>query len=112
MFSLSQDEALRILEMVGQNLSQKGQPAKVVVSYLSVLPLLVEHAAIQNFVRLNPQLEQALPEVLNQKEAVRLMSQDQMLSQTEANQLLNLLPVTLDQLQETWGEPIRQALAE
>ena len=111
MFNLDQDECLRVLESVGSLLESQGHPAKVILAYLTVLPLLVENRAIQEFVRLNPQFRAALPEVNSQTEAVILMSLDLMLSRKEANQLLTLLPETLNQIPMLWKEPMIASLA-
>ena len=112
MFSLDQDEAQRVMEAVGEKLKAQGSPPKVILAYLTVLPLLLEHRALQEYVRLNPDRATAFPEVLSRTEAVQLMSRDMMLSPSESTQLMTLLPERISQIPTLWADPMTESLPE
>ena len=111
MFSAGEMEVKLITDLAAKELKKRGYSPMVILAYLTVLPLLLEHKAIAEYVRLNPHLRGALPEVLTRSEAVNLMSQDLMLSETDATELMKLLPETLDLIAELWTDPIRNILA-
>jgi hypothetical protein len=110
-FPLVQHDMYRIIDQVGENLEKAGYPAKVITSYLTVLPLLVEHSAIQRFVVDNGSYSAALPEVLSKQEAVILMSRDKMLSPDEEQSLMELLPDDETGLPLIWAEPMWDMLS-
>ena len=66
---------------------------KAILAYQTVLPLLVEQQALTEFIETTgePELRKALPEVLNQSEAVQLMTQEYNLSKEQQKQLRQLL---------------------
>ena len=110
-FPLVQHDMYRIIDQVGENLEKAGYPAKVITSYLTVLPLLVEHSAIQRFVVDNGSYSAALPGVLSKQEAVILMSRDKMLSPDEEQSLMELLPDDETGLPLIWAEPMWDMLS-
>jgi hypothetical protein len=61
--------------------------------YLEVIPLLLEHKAIQAFLHETGRmgLQGALPEAVSPKEAARLMAEDRMLNPEETQQFEQML---------------------
>lgn len=60
-------------------------------TYLEVMPLLWENAAIRRYLSRHPDLLGALPEVLTADEAVMLASQDHRLTKSDQKLLKSLL---------------------
>lgn len=63
----------------------------VAAAYLKIMPLLWERTAILNYLKDNPSLTHALPEVTSVSEAVDLASRDFRLSNPERARLTTLL---------------------
>ncbi|MEW6290675.1 MAG: hypothetical protein ACOY4W_00810 [Thermodesulfobacteriota bacterium] len=93
MFPLPFAEMQQAVEQEEAALLEKGTPSKVVTAYQEVMPLLLEHAAISNYLS-RPEkmdLRQALPEVRSPAEAALLMSMEHRMSSKEISQLLTML---------------------
>lgn len=93
LFLMDQDEMTAALSQQADALSQSGVPDSVINAYQTMAPLLMEHEAISEFINQtdNSTLRAGLPEVLNAPEAVGIANQDRTLTQSEQQQLLEML---------------------
>ncbi len=93
LFPATPEQVEKVLDDQYQKMTKAGFLHRVISSYQTVLPLLLERQAITQFIQKSRQfnLRQALPEVSSPQDAVALMTQDQRLNKKEAEQLLNLL---------------------
>ena len=92
MFALDEQSLNQALDKQAEKLIENYQN-KAILAYQTVLPLLVEQQALTEFIETTgePELRKALPEVLNQSEAVQLMTQEYNLSKEQQKQLRQLL---------------------
>ena len=111
MFNLEdEDEAQEIQESVSETLRSRGFPDLTILAYQTVLPLLMEPKAIMGFVTKHPQYLNALPEVLNRREAVALARLEwRLMEETEIEALQTLLPETQGPINALWMPAIKQA---
>jgi hypothetical protein len=88
-FPLPQEEMFERLDQTANRI--KHLSPLVQVAYLQMMPLLKENEAIAAFVRDNPHLADALPNVTSAGEAVQIATQEHRLDQEEQDQLLTIL---------------------
>lgn len=91
MFPLPSEELDRALEKESARLRKAGHSSGVVVSYLTMLPLLLEREAIARFKSRNQGLEAALPNVESVEEAVLVAAKDRVLNANQKAELSRLL---------------------
>ena len=93
LFLLNQDAMTDQQTEQARLLERDGLPARVIQSYLTMAPLLMENEAISKYIQAteNTALRRALPEVLTVAEAVTYSVKDWMLTKPEADQLTTLL---------------------
>ena len=110
MFNLEDEErAQAIQQAVSEELRAQGVPGMAILAYQTILPLLLEASAISDFVADHPQYRDALPEVLNQHEAVALAKLEwRWMEETEIEALRRLLPETPEPVNSLWGPAIKR----
>ncbi len=93
MFPATPEQVEKYLDDQSRKMSNACFLSRVISSYQTVVPLLLESEAISLFIEQtgNYGLRQALPEVNSAQEAVSLMMRDRMLDEEEIDQLYNLL---------------------
>ncbi len=97
LMQLTQEEMDEVLRAQANALEARSVPDSVINAYQAMAPLLAENEAISSYINQtdNSDLRTALPEVLNAPEAVAIASQERPLSESEQQQLLDLLqPLT------------------
>lgn len=110
MFNLEDEEqAQAIQEEVSAELRTAGVPDAAILAYHTILPLMLEAPAISAFVADHPQYRDALPEVLNQHEAVALAKLEwRWMEETEIEALRRLLPETPEPVNSLWSPAINR----
>ncbi len=113
MFNLEDEEqAQAIQEAVSKDLRASGVPDAAILAYHTILPLMLEAPAISDFVADHPQYRDALPEVLNQHEAVALaMLEWRWMEEADIDALRRLLHETPEPVNSLWGPAIRRHVA-
>lgn len=93
LFLMNQDELTRQHETQEQLLAKKGYPTPVILSYLTVAPLLAENEAISKYIEQtgNLTLRSALPELTTVNEAVLVATKEHRLNPSMQLQLKELL---------------------
>ncbi|CCH01301.1 hypothetical protein FAES_3293 [Fibrella aestuarina BUZ 2] len=94
MFNQPTPEALsQALAKESDWLTSQGHSARVISAYQQILPLLVEHHALTQFITSSEaySLRTALPEVTTVAEALRLATQEFSLTDSESSELSQLL---------------------
>ena len=114
MFNLEdEDEAQAVQESVNKALRSRGVPEMAILAYQTILPLLLEANAIRAFVEDNPTYLNALPEVLNRREALALARLEwPQMERSEMEALSNLLPKTMGAVNSLWMPGIKRAVAK
>lgn len=92
-FSLGRQEMIDFHSKACKKLSAKNFNPDVILSFLEVMPLLLENVAISRHIEMKQDLNlrQALPEVCTINEAVILATMEYRLNQLQQKQLSNLL---------------------
>jgi hypothetical protein len=92
-FALDEEQRDTAMEQQADWMRKAGYSNSVVVSYQTVLPLLLEHQAISRFNSQTEALELRgpLPEILDANEAVLLMKRDRMLSEQDEKDLRRIM---------------------
>ena len=99
MFNLTEQEINLALEKEGNELESLGYSNKVIISYLAVKPLLLEHRAISAYLTKTNQIQRlhpSLPEILSPQEAEYLMRMEYRLTKEESKELITLLKMTME----------------
>lgn len=91
LFSLDQEALDKALTKQERQLKLSKVPPATISSFQQMAPLLWEHEAIAAFVRQNPDLHHALPEVLTPREAAAVAAKDRELDEDESLALVMLL---------------------
>jgi len=110
MFNLEDEEqAQAIQEAVSEDLLAKGVPEMAILAYQTILPLMLEAPAISDFLKKSPQYQNAMPEVLNQQEAVALAKLEwPTMTPKEIQAFRLLLPETMGAINRLWTPAIRR----
>ena len=104
-----EEEAQGIQEKVSKELHSKGYSSATILAYQTVLPLLLESKAITDYVTVHPQYREALPEILNQREAIELAKLEwRNMTQKDLEMLLQLLPEKMEPIVLLWSPAIRE----
>lgn len=93
LMKMNDEQILQALDEQAKALEARGVPDSVIVAYQRLAPLLAENEAISRYINRtgNTSLREALPEILNAEEAVVIATQDQPLSKSEQQTLLDML---------------------
>lgn len=93
LMKMNDEQILQALDEQAKVLEARGVPDSVIVAYQRLAPLLAENEAISRYINRtgNTSLREALPEILNAEEAVVIATQDQPLSKSEQQTLLDML---------------------
>ena len=90
-FRLDRDQLLQMEVFWTTLLEDLQTPPRLVRSVTTYLPLLTENRAISSFVSQHPPMRQALPEVLDPKEATLMATQEWRLTPSEQSSLKKIL---------------------
>lgn len=93
LFSMSRDEMTKEQDQQARLLEKRGYPAKVILAYQQMAPLLVEHQAISQYIETteNTALRRGMPEVMSVGEALTYSAKEWGLTQPELVRLSGLL---------------------
>lgn len=91
MFPLPQDQLDKALANEEARLTRETNDPVVASAYLKVMPLLWERTALSNFLRANPTLKIAMPEIDTIGEAIRIARADFRLTTAQLTKLSEML---------------------
>lgn len=95
-FSMSAPELMEKHEQLALSLTKQGVNRSTALAYLDVMPLLIERRAISEYVRRNPDLMGALPNLETPEEAAEVGAAERDLTPGQAGVLLTLLHLALN----------------
>jgi hypothetical protein len=91
MFPLPQEDMDLALANEEKRLLRETNNPVVASAYLKIMPLLWENEAISNFLRDNPNLRVAMPEIVSISEAILIARKDFQLTTPEMKKLAEML---------------------